>query len=138
MAKRLTQCEIHNAETNFESAIKEFEEANFKMLNSVEALIKMIAKLDKSLFEFEEYMAINYIDGDMLYNYVVKTIEVEEDGTIIVNCDDVFDTEQTSFEFDNLSTDEIRCLGSMLYDAYKKKYGERLTYKDMVELSKKK
>ena len=72
MAKKLTQCEIRNVETNFESAIKEFEEANFKMLNSVDSLIKMIAKLDKSLFEFEEYMSISYIDGEMLYNYIVK------------------------------------------------------------------
>lgn len=136
--KNLTQCEIRVAEDNFTECISLIEEAKDKLCKGVESLINMLAKLDKSLLEVETYMSISVIDGELYYGYEVKSVELDEDGTIIINTDNMFDSEQTSFELYHLSHDEIQCLGSILYDAYQKKYGKQMTYKDMVEISKNK
>ena len=93
----------------------------------------MLYKLDKSLLEIKTYMSLSVIDGELYYGYEVKSVELDEDGTIIINTDDMFDSEQTSFELYHLSHDEIQCLGSILYDAYQNKYGKRMTYKQMIE-----
>lgn len=137
MANKITQCEIRVAEEKFTECISLIEEAKDKLCKGVESLINMLAKLDKSLLEVETYMSISVIDGELYYGYEVKSVELDEDGTIIINTDNMFDGEQTSFELYHLSHDEIQCLGSILYDAYQNKYGEKMTYKDMVELSKK-
>ena len=138
MAKNLTQCEIRVTEEKFTECISLFEEAKVKLCEGVESLINMLYKLDKSLLEIKTYMSLSVIDGELYYGYEVKSVELDEDGTIIINTDDMFDSEQTSFELYHLSHDEIQCLGTILYDAYQKKYGEKMTYKDMVEISKKK
>lgn len=137
MKKNLTQCEIASAEMKFKNGVSLFEEAKETLCNGVEALINMLAKFDESLLEVNEYMEFHYIDGEMLYKYQVKSIELDEDGTIIINCDDLFDSEETSFELYHLSVEEIQCLGTILFDQYQTKIGEKMTYKDMVELSKK-
>lgn len=137
MKKNLTQCEISSVEFAYSNAVSAFDEANKELFKSVEKLIIMLAKLDEKLLSPKHHMIIRYIDGESVTNFNTRHIEFEEDDTIIIVCEDDFG-EETAFDLYDLSNDEIRCLGGILFDNYQKKYGEKITYKDMVELSKKK
>lgn len=136
MANKLTQCEINTAETLFTKAVEEFESANQKMEKAVEKLIFMLAKLDEDLLSPKRHITIHQIDGEYLTNYHTRRIEIEEDDTIVIVCEDDYE-EETTFDLYDLSTEEIRCLGSILYDNYQQKYGKQKTYKDMAETESK-
>ena len=133
MDKNLIQSEI----ASFLNGVSLFEKAKDSLCKGVESLINMLAKLDESLLEINEYVTFDYIDGEMLYQYQVKSVELDEDGIIIINCDGLFDSEEKSFELYYLSIEEIQCLGSILFDQYQTKIGSKLTYNDMIEVFKK-
>ena len=133
MSKKLTQCEISSAELEYGNAVLAFDEANKELFKSVEKLINMLAKLDENLLSPKRHIIIRYIDGESVTNFNTRHIEFEEDDTIIVVCEDDFG-EETTFDLYDLSNDEIRCLGGILFDNYQEKYGKRMTYKDMVEV----
>lgn len=120
-------------ETLFPKAVEEFESASQKMEKAVENLIFMLAKLDEELLSPKRHITIHQIDGEYLTNYHTRRIEIEEDDTIVIICEDDYE-EETTFDLYDLSTEEIRCLGSILYDNYQQKYGKQKTYKQMIEV----
>lgn len=137
MAKyRLAQCDISTAVDNYSDAVKIYNDAELSLRTSVTRLIRMLNHLDYNLLKLKRQMQFTYIDGEDVSFYHVHSVKVEEDDTIIVYANDDFD-EDVVFELNDLPTDEIYCLGALLFDQYQQKYGKVMTYKDMVEASKK-
>jgi len=137
MAKyRLAQCDIATAESRYVEAVTAYEEAKKILCDKIESLIKMLNHLDYKLLDLKRGIQITYIDGENVSFYSIHSVEVEEDDTIIVITNDDFE-EHVVFDLYDLSIDEIQCLGASLFDQYQQKYGNVMTYKDMVEASKK-
>ncbi len=136
MAKnKLTQCEIRGAEENYSNVVTEYNSATQNLCNGVERLIRMLYNLDYKLLQ-KHSVQITYIDGEMVTFYRIRYIEVNAENDIVIVAEDDYGEDET-FELSDLSYEEIYCLGAVLFDQYQEKYGEKMTYKDMVEASKK-
>lgn len=137
MAKyRLAQCEIRNAEEYYKESVVKYNDGLTNLRNSIERLVRMLNHLDYNLLKLKNQVQIIYIDGEYVSFYHAYSVEVDENNdVIVVAVDDYGDDEK--FELSDLSYDEIYCIGSTLFDQYQQKYGNVMTYKDMVEASKK-
>lgn len=137
MAKyRLAQCDIMNAEDNFQEAITAYNEATTLVMNSVERLVKMLNHLDNSLLKLEDYMQYTLIDGEDVTIYYIHSAKVMNGKEVFVVANNEYD-ENEEIHISELSYEEMLCLGKMLYKQFQNKYG-KMTHKEMVEIANKK
>ena len=133
---RHSQREIRNAEEYYKESVVQYNDGLTNLRNSIERLVRMLNNLDYNLLKLKNKVKIVYINGEYVSFYHAYSVEVDENNDIIVVVvDDYGDDEK--FELSDLSYEEIYCIGSTLFDQYQQKYGNVMTYKDMVETSKK-